>query len=635
MSVERDPIEAWREISAAAARATQASARVRPTGVRMARTKPAENGRTGSRRRLRSLGAVGALAVAVVAGAIVLRGLPGPGPATSQSSANGPVVDTVEDARFRLTLTTPRGVFGTDEAIEAVAKLTYLGPLPNETIFHAMSPVAFMIEEVGGSGRTMGGAMEQPCLHTALSRDVSLALPFAKAGVPTSDPLSGFNQAWYEDPVLRLPAGRWRIVAGLDAYIGECGGEAHSLTATNVIDVTEAPASTPSPSPAIADPTALAGDGAIANSVAQEYESARADSTSRLDVAWQLVAPWSREIIGGGTYADAEQRFNRAVGSQFVLKTPTRDGKLFDMTMLEDRGAAVRASGDESRAFTVVVDYPDAPVGVARTRVLVLAPLKDGTWRVWLDAAPGTYGAADYSEGCALYGFSERRCQAIVDQAQAGLGIPGGAISRIELRADAGCSEDPRRLGVCKRTQAFIAGVWFLLNDGTNVRRDVYCGVGSPGLICSESPGLSASGLSDSGYWDVPCTGEAPASCATPVPLPSAATASGRALRIDAMDVMVGPVGHREVEIGSAVLPDGVLTEATFLITDETQEGFLIGSGVVRMELQSTIPGRPPFNNGYERGRFDGPEEVRVLVVFDVDEARPGATFQIRDLVVR
>jgi len=152
---------------------------------------------------------------------------------TPSASPDHPVIATAEDASFRLTLTTPRATYSPDDAIEPVASVTYLGPQATETMFHAAYPIGFRIGEVGGE-RLMGGGMDLPCLRTELAKAGSAVLPFGKAGSP-DDPKQGFDRAWYEDPVLRLPAGTWRIIAYLDVYVGDCGGEAHQLTVENII----------------------------------------------------------------------------------------------------------------------------------------------------------------------------------------------------------------------------------------------------------------------------------------------------------------------------------------------------------------------------------------------------------------
>ena len=97
----------------------------------------------------------------------------------------------------------------------------------------------------------------------------------------------------------------------------------------------------------------------------------------------------------------------------------------------------------------------------------------------------------------------------------------------------------------------------------------------------------------------------------------------------------VGPIGHHEVELGTAVLVNGIAQEGTFTLNDQLQDGFLLDPGTVRLELRSTIPGRPPFTNIYERGAFDGPEEVRVFLIFDVAETSDSAVLHVQNVLVK
>jgi hypothetical protein len=147
----------------------------------------------------------------------------------------------------------------TSDAIEPVATVTYLGPNATATMFHATQPIGFRIEEVGGE-RLMGGGTRLPCLSTELAKGASTIVAFGKSGSP-DDPKNGFDLAWYEDPVLRLPAGTWRLIATLNVNVGTggaCGVERHRLTVENVVQVvageTMSPTPNPTPSP-IPSPT--------------------------------------------------------------------------------------------------------------------------------------------------------------------------------------------------------------------------------------------------------------------------------------------------------------------------------------------------------------------------------------------
>jgi hypothetical protein len=151
-------------------------------------------------------------------------------PSGSAPAEPEPVTDAARDVAFALTLSVDRAAFRSSEPITVAATWTYLGPKGAERVFHAARPVGFVIEEIGG-GRGMGGGMELPCLFTDVVAGQPVAVPFGKAGEVTDDPSAGFDLAWYQDPVLRLPPGSWRIVAYLDVYLGDCGGESHTLEA--------------------------------------------------------------------------------------------------------------------------------------------------------------------------------------------------------------------------------------------------------------------------------------------------------------------------------------------------------------------------------------------------------------------
>jgi hypothetical protein len=143
---------------------------------------------------------------------------------SSSAAAPEPVADATRDATFALALSADRARYRAGEPISALATFTYLGPKAAERVFHAASAIGFRIEEIGGT-RGMAGGMNMPCLFTDVTAAQPVPVPFAKAGVPGGE----FDMAWYQDPVLTLPTGSWRIIAYLDVYLGDCGGERHAL----------------------------------------------------------------------------------------------------------------------------------------------------------------------------------------------------------------------------------------------------------------------------------------------------------------------------------------------------------------------------------------------------------------------
>ena len=157
---------------------------------------------------------------------------PSPVPSALPSFSLDPVVGSADDAMFRLDLTTPHGIYGPPDAIEPLATVTFLGPDATVTFDYGEPYVLFAVEEVGGDRQFEGSGSEVGSTAT-LARGEPKEFPFALH----------FNQAWLDDPVLRLPAGTWRITATLSVYLGPYGDsgprETHQFTVENLIHVVE------------------------------------------------------------------------------------------------------------------------------------------------------------------------------------------------------------------------------------------------------------------------------------------------------------------------------------------------------------------------------------------------------------
>jgi hypothetical protein len=241
-----------------------------------------------------------------------------------------------------------------------------------------------------------------------------------------------------------------------------------------------------------------------------------------------------------------------------------------------------------------------------------------------------------YPAGCAAYQLNDARCAALVAWAESQLPAGHPAIVATELGPDPVCADVPPAV-VCQRLVAFVATVRFTLADGQTRSFPRFCGVGDDSLVCTEHPLIRIATNVDR---DVLCSGPGdptttPNDCSTPVPSPDPSTAAAaRPLRIAALDVPVTTVGHHELEVGTAGLPNGYVAEATLRLANDAPAGLRL-DGPLRLELRPTDPSRPPFGNVYQRGTFPGVEMARVFLVFDAAEASPRAVIEVRDLVVR
>lgn len=231
------------------------------------------------------------------------------------------------------------------------------------------------------------------------------------------------------------------------------------------------------------------------------------------------------------------------------------------------------------------------------------------------------------ADACPRLGFSELRCDAVVARAMEGAGVQPANVARIELGRPDGRSV---QLG-----GSLMALARLHLTDGRVIDHEVWCiGVGSYyNAWCVDDPQIQ---LFMGANHDVPCSGDDAvgdtAGCATPIVLDPDAVAQARPLRLPAIDIPL-TLGHHEVELGHATLPNGVLDKAGFTLVDLAPDGVSIPEGI-RIVVTSTDPSRPAFGNVYERGTFPGVEEVVAALEFDVVAAPPGSVLQVRDVVV-
>ena len=102
------------------------------------------------------------------------------------------------------------------------------------------------------------------------------------------------------------------------------------------------------------------------------------------------------------------------------------------------------------------------------------------------------------------------------------------------------------------------------LHDGSVHEVSMHCGGISP-IHCRDDPQLQPMSPTLAGYWDVPCSGEPPHGCASPVPPPDPeAIEAAQELRVPHLDIPIDHDGQYEVPVGEATLPNGILSVAEF-----------------------------------------------------------------------
>ncbi len=240
-----------------------------------------------------------------------------------------------------------------------------------------------------------------------------------------------------------------------------------------------------------------------------------------------------------------------------------------------------------------------------------------------------------YPGGCADFKLTLRRCDAIVDAMAAQAGVDRAQARDVLLLGDPGCGfDDPHVL--CTRTTSFVVRVRFVLDDGTTAEASQFCGVGGQWDIkCGDPPEIHVSSPTLGGYHDVPCAGEPPDGCATPVPtIDPVGAADARPLLIASLDIPIDHQGAYEVPLGTAILPNGILTDATFSLADDRPTNLLLSTDGIQLDLRS-LDGGGDFWNIYDHGWHPGVEHVEARLVFMVDQFDAGAILQVRAVSVR
>lgn len=162
-------------------------------------------------------------ALAVVAAVVVLVVAScdtGPSSTDEPAAIGGRVVAE----GFVLEVRLPTRTFAPTDAIPVTTTLTWTGGPDRGRIWGSGGgPVSFTFTEVGGARRMMGGVMTADCKMKEFAPGVATVIPLGKSASWTDeDPNAAFYQAWFREPVLRLPTGRWQLRVSVGGLLAPC-----------------------------------------------------------------------------------------------------------------------------------------------------------------------------------------------------------------------------------------------------------------------------------------------------------------------------------------------------------------------------------------------------------------------------
>jgi hypothetical protein len=214
--------------------------------------------------------------------------------------------------------------------------------------------------------------------------------------------------------------------------------------------------------------------------------------------------------------------------------------------------------------------------------------------------------------------FSADRCQALAVAAARELGAPIGTVT---IQVEDNPNPDPGQVDFANRV---FLGV--RLADGAVRSVVIKCPGISGGFVpeCMTDPAVPL-------VWPQPLL-DFPGD-ATPFPeIDPLVARRAVPLRIPSLRIPIAGLGSQTIELGRAILPNGVLTESTFKLQDPWPDG-VIFDGAIQLVAQP-VGGGPPFTDQWVHGWHEGTEELEISVTFDVAWFRPGASFTLVDLAV-
>lgn len=142
------------------------------------------------------------------------------------------------DDTFELVLRVGSTRYPANQPIDAVATLSYLGPDAGMGLVGSGSGlIQFSAKQLDGR-LDIAGAGHLDCKPYRIDKGGPLVVPYEKSGGWSADnPDAAFYEAFFKDPIFRLPRGTWRISAAAGFYEEECAGVQHRLGAELTIFV--------------------------------------------------------------------------------------------------------------------------------------------------------------------------------------------------------------------------------------------------------------------------------------------------------------------------------------------------------------------------------------------------------------
>ncbi len=174
------------------------------------------------------------------------EGWPSCSPSSSIPSPSGPnEAQRGEDRQgpFQLVFELPKDTWEADEAIHGLATLALVNGDSVDLGGSGGGLLGFEFAEVNGS-RLLQPVSTADCGPYRLENGKPITSPIRKSGGFSADqPDADFYRTFLAGPLVRLPAGDWKVTAIATFIEGQgCSGQGHTMRATILVHVTAPPA---------------------------------------------------------------------------------------------------------------------------------------------------------------------------------------------------------------------------------------------------------------------------------------------------------------------------------------------------------------------------------------------------------
>ena len=144
-----------------------------------------------------------------------------------------PMRAEAREGDFRLILQSSDDHYAAGAPIDLATEVSYLGPQPKLILGGSGGGlVVVSLLQLDGPLRMEGGS-DDMCSGYTIAPGAPLTQRYVKSGGwSEEDPNKAFYTAFFADPVLRLPSGKWRVVANAWFTVGDCSMVSHQLKAT-------------------------------------------------------------------------------------------------------------------------------------------------------------------------------------------------------------------------------------------------------------------------------------------------------------------------------------------------------------------------------------------------------------------